>query len=215
MHWRCSAIFSTGPIDLNDIIPIAGKGTRMYPYTTIVYKVMLLGINLGKVYPVLSLILRELHFSKQIKTINLIINDKQTEMINELISLIISDEVDISILCSIQIRRGFGGAIASSKFLNEPGFSMVCLGDYIYKGDICRDCTSQLVEFWKRNNKSVVGIKEIPVTETTKFGVVYGEWIDDEVLCIKKIVEKPETEYAKNNLMIEYKGKRCVFAFFG
>lgn len=207
--------FSTGQIDLNAIIPIAGKGTRMYPYTTIIDKVMLPVIDSGKVYPALSLILRELYFSKQIKTVNLIINDKQTEMINELRNLMLSDGVDISILCSTQIRRGFGGAIASSKFLNEPGFSMVCLGDYIYKGDICGDCTSQLVEFWKKNIKSVVGIKAIPVTETTKFGVVYGEWIDDGVLHIKKIVEKPETEYAKNNLMIEYQGNRCVFAFFG
>lgn len=207
--------FKTGQIDLNAIIPIAGKGTRMYPYTTIIDKAMLPVIDSGKVYPALSLILRELYFSKQIKTVNLIINEKQDEIISKLGNLLSADKIDVSLLCSTQIRRGFGGAIASSKFLNEPGFSMVCLGDYIYKGASYGDCTRQLVELWRKNNKSIVGIKAIPVTDTKKFGVVHGEWIDDRILRITKIVEKPETEYAKENLMIEYQGNRSVFAFFG
>lgn len=207
--------FKTGQIGLNAIIPIAGKGSRMYPYTSIIDKAMLPVIDSGKVYPALSLILKELYYSKQIKMVNLIINEKQNETINKLGSLMSLDKIEVSLLCSMQIMKGFGGAIASSKFLNEPGFSVVCLGDYIYKGNNYGDCTRQLVEFWKSNNRTVVGIKEIPVDNANKVGVVYGKWIDERILCITKIVEKPEPEYAKENLMIEYQGNRCVFAFFG
>lgn len=92
---------------------------------------------------------------------------------------------------------------------------MICLGDYIYKSEKIGDCTAQLVDFWKRNNKSVFGIKLIPITETAKFGVVYGDWVTDNILHISKIIEKPEPEFARKNLMIKYRGKNSVFAFFG
>ena len=59
--------FKTGQIDLNVIIPITGIGTRMYPSTTIIDKAIFPAIDSGNVYPVLSMILRELYFSKQIK----------------------------------------------------------------------------------------------------------------------------------------------------
>jgi hypothetical protein len=120
----------------------------------------------------------------------LIINEKHAEIINKLRSLLLSDKIDVSLLCSTQTQRGFGGAMASLKFLKELGFSMVCLGDYICKGISYGECTTQAVEVLRKNNKSIVGIKVIPVTETTKFGVVCGEWIDDQVLHIMKIVEK-------------------------
>lgn len=201
--------------ELNAIIPIAGKGTRMYPYTTIVDKAMLPIIDSGKVYPALSLIIRELYYSDEINSINLIINEKQSEMIHALENLLESDKIDIPLLYTKQARKGFGGAIVSSKFLLDSGYSMVCLGDYIYKGTRYGDCTKQLVEYWKNDNKSIVGIKPVPENETTKFGVVYGEWVDDNVLHITRIVEKPDTEYARKHLMIDYKGEKNVFAFFG
>lgn len=207
--------FKIGQTRLNAIIPVAGKGTRMYPYTAIVDKAMLPVIDSGKVYPALSIIIRELYCSNEINSINLIINEKQYEMIHKLENLLKSDKIDIPLLCDVQTRKGFGGAIASSKFLFEPGFSMVCLGDYIYKGTRIGDCTKQLVEYWKKNNKSVVGIKPIEVNDTTKFGVVYGEWVDDSILHITRIEEKPDNEYARNNLMLDYKGKKSAFAFFG
>ena len=129
--------------------------------------------------------------------------------------LLESENMNVSTVCTAQKINGFGGAIASSKFINESGFSLVCLGDYIYKGAYYGDYTKQLVGLWQKKNKTVVGIKAIPVIDTTKFGVVYGDWVDDNILHITMIVEKPTTEFARENLMIEYKGNRNVFAFFG
>lgn len=207
--------YRIGQSCLNAIIPIAGKGTRMYPYTKIVDKSMLPVIYSGKVYPALCLIIRELYYSKQIEKINLIVNDNQFEMIKALGNLLQLEGIFIQLEYTVQRGKGFGGAISSSKCLCDPGFSMVCLGDYVYKSRRYGDCTTQLIDYWKKNNKSVVGIKPISITETEKFGVVYGDWVSDNILRISKIVEKPEPQYASENLMIEYRGENNVFAFFG
>lgn len=208
-------LYRVGQIGLNAIIPIAGKGTRMYPYTKIIDKSMLPVLFSGKVYPALYLIIRELYYSGQLETINLIVNESQYETIKKLDNLLHSEGMSIRLKCTKQIGKGFGGAISSSEFLYEPGFSMVCLGDYVYKSSKIGNCTKQLVDFWGKNNKSVVGIKSILITETEKFGVVFGDWITDNIIRISKIVEKPEPEYAKKNLMMKHNGEKYVFAFFG
>lgn len=208
-------LYRVGQIGLNAIIPIAGKGTRMYPYTKIIDKSMLPIIFSGKVYPALYLIIRELYYSSQLEKINLIVNESQYKIINKLDNLLRFEGMSIRLVCTEQIGKGFGGAISSSECLYEPGFSMVCLGDYVYKSRKIGDCTKQLVDFWKKNNKSVVCIKSILTTETEKFGVVFGDWITDNVIRISKIVEKPDPKYARQNLMMEHNGEKCVFAFFG
>lgn len=208
-------LYRIGQSRLDVIIPIAGKGTRMYPYTKIIDKAMLPVIFSGKVYPALFLIIRELHYCGQLEKINLIVNESQFETIKKLDVLLHSEGIPIQLECTKQKGKGFGGAISSSESLHEPGFSMVCLGDCVYKSGKTGDCTKQLVDLWKKFNKSVVGIKSISITETEKFGVVYGEWISDNVIRISKIVEKPKSEFARQNLMMEYKGEKCVFAFFG
>lgn len=200
---------------LNAIIPIAGKGTRMYPYTQIVDKALLPVVDSGKVYPAISLVLRELFYCNSVDKINLIVNEKQHEFVEALKLLMVAENSGITLIQTTQIKKGFGGAIASSEFVYEPGFTMVCLGDYIYRGKEYGDCTRQLVNFWKNKNKSVVGIKPIDVKDTKKFGIVYGKWIEEDVLKIERIVEKPNPKYAESNLLLDHEGTKKAFAFFG
>jgi len=204
-----------GQQSLNVIIPIAGMGTRMYPFTHIVDKALLPVIDSGKVYPALMLILRELYCSDRVNKVELIVNKNQYDMVCCLKTMLIDEKNNISLLKTLQTGKGFGGAIASSKFVQETGFSMVCLGDYIYRGRKNGDCTQQLVDFWEKQGESVVGIKTIDVKDTSSYGVVYGTWIDDRVLKVEKIVEKPDPAYAEEHMLLDFEGKKTVFAFFG
>lgn len=204
-----------GQQNLNAIIPIAGMGTRMYPYTQLIDKTLLPIIDSGKVYPALFLILRELFFSGSINKVNLIVNENQHDMIYRFESMLHNEEVFIPIQQSLQISNGFGGAIASSAFVQEPGFSMVCLGDYVYRGKEYGACTHQLVDCWRKYGEAVVGIKKVNVSDTKYFGIVYGTWVEDKVLKIERVVEKPDSIYAEKNLSMNYKEKKTVFAFFG
>lgn len=210
-----SYLFSVGQEELNAIVPIAGKGTRMYPYTYIVDKAFLPIVHSEKVYPAICLILKELFFSECVGKVNLIVNEKQHGFIEGIEKVLECDNIEFPISYTFQKGYGFGSAIVSSEFIYEPGFSLICLGDYIYRGKKYGCCTNQLIEFWKKHRKSVVGIKAVSIDETEKFGIVYGHWVDHNIMKIERIVEKPNIEYVKDNLLIEYSSELKVFAFFG
>lgn len=200
---------------INAILPIAGKGTRLYPFTNIVDKAFLPIVYKKRVVPSLILILQELYSSKCIKSVDLIINEKQEVMFPKIEELLCKENIDVQLVKDYQIRNGFGGAISSSRFVNEVGYSLICLGDYIYQSKQLGECTRQIFDFWKARGEAVVGIKPVSISDVSSYGIVYGSWVDDKVLKIEGVVEKPDSLYAQENLMLEHCGKKEIFAFFG
>jgi UTP--glucose-1-phosphate uridylyltransferase len=98
--------------------------------------------------------------------------------------------------------KGLGHAILSGQTLigNEP--FAVLLAD-----DLCDNINgdgilSQMVEVYKKYGCSIVAIEEVPQDQTNKYGVIAGNYIDDNIIMIQDMVEKPETEDAPSNLAI-------------
>jgi len=98
---------------------------------------------------------------------------------------------------------GLGHAILTGQPLigNEP-FSVI-LAD-----DLC-DCknigvTEQLIKIYKQFKCSVVAIQEVPVNQTSKYGIISGELINNSVdtFQISNMVEKPSENDAPSNLAI-------------
>lgn len=168
----------------------------------------------NRVVPSLMLILQELYYSKCIKSVDLIINEKQGVMFPKIEELLYKENIDVQLVKDYQIRNGFGGAISSSRFVNEVGYSLICLGDYIYQSKQLGECTRQIFDFWKARGEAVVGIKPVSISDVSSCGIVYGSWVDDKVLKIEGVVEKPDSLYAQENLMLEHCGKKEIFAFW-
>ncbi len=97
--------------------------------------------------------------------------------------------------------KGLGHAILTGETLigNEP-FAVV-LAD-----DLCDNANngvlSQMVELYKTHNCSIVAIEEVPKEETSKYGVIAGDEIGENVFRITDMVEKPEPKDAPSNLAI-------------
>lgn len=97
--------------------------------------------------------------------------------------------------------KGLGHAIASGETLigDEP-FAVV-LAD-----DLCDNdgdgVLTQMVKLYEKYRCSIVAVQEIPLKDTNKYGVIAGKTIEDGIIRITDMVEKPQPEDAPSNLAI-------------
>lgn len=100
-------------------------------------------------------------------------------------------------------QEGFGHAVHCAREWvgNEPFLLM--LGDHVYVSDTDEPCAQQLIRaFEASRHRGVVGVHAAPPEDVSHSGTVTGEWLDDEhrVLQIRELAEKPNLDYARNNL---------------
>lgn len=97
-------------------------------------------------------------------------------------------------------QKGLGDAIYCAKkhIGNEP--FVVMLGDTITKGST--PCTKQLIEVYEKYGKSAIAVEEVPEDKIERYGIVGGDEVEDGVLNINKLVEKPPLSVAPSNLAI-------------
>ena len=112
--------------------------------------------------------------------------------------------------------RGFGHAVlqASSFAGGEP--TLLLLGDTIYESKEACSCTRQLLDAFERFGGTTVGLGEIPVEHSDRYGVFFGAWEDEDERRMKctHVVEKPTPEAARDSLLMKTKnGDKCYGAF--
>ena len=197
------------------VIPAAGFGTRFLPLTKAQPKEMLPVVN----KPTIQWVIEEAvdagiteiaiitgkhkeaienHFrpieklerslEKAGKTTEL----KEIRKVNEIANLefIIQDE-----------QKGLGHAIlCAEEFVGDSPFA-VLLGDTICTGN--PNCTKGLVEIFERKRASVFAVEKIKPEETKRYGIVSGTEIEEGIMNVKELVEKPEPESAPSLLGIQ------------
>ncbi len=98
---------------------------------------------------------------------------------------------------------GLGHAILTGEPLIGDGPFAVVLAD-----DLC-DCDesgviSQLIEIYNQYKCSVVAIEEVPLDQTSKYGIIAGNLVDetDDTYRVTDMIEKPEPKDAPTNMAI-------------
>lgn len=95
--------------------------------------------------------------------------------------------------------KGLGDAILSAeRHIGDEPFA-VLLGDTITQGPLC---TGQLIDTFRKYEKSVISIREVQNQCVNRYGIVSGTEIDENVYKINNLVEKPEIGQAPTNLAI-------------
>ena len=97
--------------------------------------------------------------------------------------------------------KGLGHAILTGETLigDEP-FAVV-LAD-----DLCDNdgdgVLTQMVELYKKYNCSIVAVEEIAPQNSDKYGIVAGEFLEEDIMRVADMVEKPDPKDAPSNLAI-------------
>jgi UTP-glucose-1-phosphate uridylyltransferase/galactokinase len=218
------------------VIPVAGLGTRMFPYTKAVPKTFLPVVTPdGITKPVIQVIVEEA-LSSGIEEIALIIQpedevrfrtyfqtDVRVETLNKLPAQLREEAEKLKKMSSRityipqQEAKGFGHAVLlAEKFVaNEPFLLM--LGDHLFRSSEARSVARQVVERFQDfgDAQSVVGIYEETLEKTKHYGTITGEWVSDETLQLKRIIEKPTEDEAQTCLQVGRHGKSTYFCVNG
>lgn len=196
------------------VIPAAGFGTRFLPASKSQPKEMLPIVDT----PVIQYVVEEA-VASGITDILMVIGkgkraieehfDRNFELESELIEKGKQAELDaikrISNLANIHFvwqkeLRGLGDAVACAKnhVENEP--FAVLLGDTVVESG--EPVTKQLARVFDRYQESVVALEEVPMERVSRYGVIDGQQISDDIFLVRDFVEKPAVNEAPSNLAI-------------
>lgn len=190
------------------IIPAAGLGTRFLPATKAQPKEMLPIVD----KPTIQLIVEEAvqsgiediiivigrnkqaiedHFDRSIELETFLEKKAKTELLN-----LVRDIAQMADIYYVRQKEalGLGHAIYSArKFIGNEPFAVLLGDDIIYsKVPVLR----QMVNQYKLSGASILGVQEVPLQDTDKYGIVDGEKLSDRLYRAKNMVEKPRPEDA-------------------
>ena len=96
---------------------------------------------------------------------------------------------------------GLGHAVLCAKpVVGDEPFAVILADDLIDGTD--KSCLRQMVSVFKYHRSSVLGVEEVPKSETDKYGIVKAELFGDRISRVNAIVEKPNPKDAPSNLAV-------------
>ena len=196
------------------VIPAAGFGTRFLPFTKSVPKELIPLVD----KPVIQYVVEEAVESGIEEILLVISSDKEpiirhfnpvpelerrleeqnkTEMLQQVQS--ISKLAKIHYVYQQELN-GLGDAVARAQYFvgNEP--FAVLLGDTVMDSFTDKPVTRQLADVFERTSSSVVALEEVPLERVSKYGIADGDEVEENVIKIRKMVEKPSPENAPGRL---------------
>jgi len=218
------------------VIPVAGLGTRMFPYTKGVPKTFLPVVTpQGIAKPVIQIVIEEA-LSAGVEEVALIIQPEDESRFRDYFNTDVAAGTTARLpqalrkeverlkdigrritYISQQEAKGFGHAVLQAEeWVNQEPF-LLMLGDHLFRSNNERSVASQVVGLFQDfgDKQSVVGIYEESLNRVKHYGTVAGEWISDDTLQVTAIKEKPTEDEAQTYLGVERHGRSTWFCVNG
>ena len=198
------------------LFPAAGYGTRFLPATKAIPKEMLpvltkpllqygveeaieAGLNTMAIVTGRGKRAIEDHFDISYELEHQIKGTSKEHYLTEIRSVI--TQCTFSYTRQIEMK-GLGHAILSGETLIGDEPFAVILADDLCDNNADESVLSQMVKLYEKYKCSIVAVEEIPPQDTSKYGVIAGDYEEDNILRINNMVEKPDPKDAPSNLAI-------------
>ena len=197
------------------VFPVAGMGTRFLPATKAMPKEMLPVVD----KPLIQYAVEEAH-SSGIEQIVFVTGAGKAAIENHFdrspdLEKTLAAKGKTALLEQIRRILPASGTIVYTR-QQEPlglGHAIWCARDVVgnepfavlLADDLIKSKTpvlSQMLKLWDRYQASIVAVEEVDPQLTSKYGILEPEIIDEEVIRILGMEEKPDPESAKSNLAI-------------
>ncbi len=99
-------------------------------------------------------------------------------------------------------QKGLGHAVLQGADLlrGETDPVLVLLGDALVSGEAPSAAMAAISR--AHGGASVVGLEEVPLEKVSRYGIVAGDFVDERVLKLTDLVEKPQPDVAPSRLAI-------------
>jgi UTP--glucose-1-phosphate uridylyltransferase len=196
------------------VFPAAGLGTRFLPATKAQPKEMLPLVD----RPLVQYVVEEArdagierivivtgrgknaiedHFDTSFELERMLEERGKSELLDEVRE--VSELIPLSYVRQKQ-ALGLGHAVLQARDLVGREPFAVMLGDDIVDAE--EPCIGQMMRIYERRGNPVVALQEVRREETRQYGIVAGEKIEDRIVRISDMVEKPDPAEAPSNLAI-------------
>ena len=116
----------------------------------------------------------------------------------------IRDVIDNGVFTLVRQRemKGLGHAVLTGEPLigHEP-FGVVLSDDLCLNLD-GEGVLSQMAALYREHQCSIVAVQEVPLSEVHRYGVVAGTRVNDQLMRVERMVEKPPQDQAPSNLAV-------------
>jgi UTP--glucose-1-phosphate uridylyltransferase len=188
------------------VIPVAGKGTRLMPMTSILPKALFPLINAkGQIKSALQVILELVH-NEGIENVALIHSPGQYEQIQRFLSEVVDSGPSIFPKRVQFIEQsspsGFGHAVSLARdFVDQEDF-LLLLSDHIQIPDPGEaSCLSQVIKAHEKiHAKAMIGMHRVSEQELQRVGVATGQCVRDNIYQCTNVMEKPTLSLASQAL---------------
>ena len=218
------------------VIPVAGLGSRMFPFTKAVPKTFLPVVTPdGIAKPVIQVIVEEA-LSAGVEEVALVIQPEDEPRFRAYFQTDVRPETLAKLPPALKLEservmaigkrltfipqheaKGFGHAVLlAEKWVGNEAF-LLLLGDHLFRSAENRSVARQVVDRFQAfgDSQSVVGIYEETLERVKHYGTVTGEWVEDDTLQLQHIVEKPTEDEAKTYLTVSRHGKETYYCVNG
>ena len=194
------------------VIPAAGLGTRFLPATKAIPKEMIPIID----KPMIQYIVEECvdagiediilvtargkdsiadHFDHSFEVEETLRRQKKDEL------LALTEKVSrMANIITVRQKNpmGLGHAVlAARQIVGDEPFA-VLLGDDLIVSEV--PCIKQCIDAFEERETSVIGVMKVPKKDVSKYGIVGGDKINEKLVKVTQMVEKPTPENAPSQL---------------
>jgi UTP--glucose-1-phosphate uridylyltransferase len=197
------------------VFPVAGLGTRFLPATKAMPKEMLPVVDKPLIQYAVEEALAsgieqivfvtgggksalENHFDHSCELEQTLMSRSKDELLKDLHNMV--PESGTIVYTRQQEPLGLGHAIWCARDVIGKEPFAVLLADDLIKAPV--PVLSQMLEQYEKYQASIVAIVEVDSEHTNKYGIIEPEVVDDAVVRILGMEEKPDPETAKSNLAI-------------
>ncbi len=195
------------------ILPVAGFGTRFLPATKAQPKEMLPVVDKPAIQYLVEEAVKagieevifvtgrgkhaiEDHFDKSFELESRLVESNKLDLIEKV--------REVENLAKFSYVRqpmplGDGHAISCASHIVGDEPILIMFGDTLYDSEI--PAAKQVIDVYEKYGESVIGLSEVDPEEVSKYGVIDGIDLGDDVYEVKSFVEKPKKDEAPSNLV--------------